>query len=402
MEELERQGSKVGLAALRAGMHRNTARRYRDLGKVPSELRQPRSWRTREDPFAEDWPAVAQRLADAPELEAKVLFEDLLSRRPDRYEPGQMRTFQRRVKTWRAEEGPAKEVFFAQEHRPGEALQSDFTWAKVLAITIAGEPFPHQLCHVVLPYSNWSWPTVCFSESLAALRRGVQAAVFRLGRVTHFHQTDNSTAATHHHRHLEPGKRGFNVEYEALMRHLGMEPRTIEPGQKHQNGDVEALNGALKRRLEQHLLLRGSRDFPTQEAYEGWLAEVMEKANRLRSRRLAVELAAMTPLRVDRLPEYTEVDIGVSCWSTIRVKNNAYSVPSRLTRERVRVRIFETRLEVFYGGRHQLTIERLRGDGGHRIDYRHIIWSLVRKPGAFARYRYREELFPTTGVPSCL
>jgi hypothetical protein len=391
MEELERHG-KVGLAALRAGLHRNTARRYRDLGKVPSEIKEPRSWRTRDDPFAEDWPAVVERLADAPELEAKILFEDLLSRRPDRYEPGQVRTFQRRVKAWRAQEGPAKEVFFAQEHRPGEALQSDFTWANELAITIGGEPFPHQLCHVVLPYSNWSWPTVCFSESLAALRRGVQTAVFRLGRVTHFHQTDNSTAATHD---LQTGKRGFNAEYEALMRHLGMEPRTIEPGQKHQNGDVEALNGALKRRLEQHLLLRGSREFASQEAYESWLVEVMEKANRLRSRRLAVELGAMRQLRVERLPEYSEVEVGVSGWSTIRIKHNAYSVPSRLQGERVRVRIFDARLEVFYGGRHQLTIERRRGENGHRIDYRHVIWSLVRKPGAFARYRYREELFPT-------
>lgn len=391
MEELERHG-KVGLAALRAGLHRNTARRYRDLGKVPSEIKEPRSWRTRDDPFAEDWPAVVERLADAPELEAKILFEDLLSRRPDRYEPGQVRTFQRRVKAWRAQEGPAKEVFFAQEHRPGEALQSDFTWANELAITIGGEPFPHQLCHVVLPYSNWSWPTVCFSESLAALRRGVQTAVFRLGRVTHFHQTDNSTAATHD---LQTGKRGFNAEYEALMRHLGMEPRTIEPGQKHQNGDVEALNGALKRRLEQHLLLRGSREFASQEAYESWLAEVMEKANRLRSRRLAVELGAMRQLRVERLPEYSEVEVGVSGWSTIRIKHNAYSVPSRLQGERVRVQIFDARLEVFYGGRHQLTIERRRGENGHRIDYRHVIWSLVRKPGAFARYRYREELFPT-------
>jgi hypothetical protein len=108
MEELERHG-KLGLAALRAGLHRNTARRYRDLGKVPSEIREPRSWRTRDDPFAEDWPAVVERLADAPELEAKILFEDLLSRRPDRYEPGQVRTFQRRVKAWRAQEGPAKE-----------------------------------------------------------------------------------------------------------------------------------------------------------------------------------------------------------------------------------------------------------------------------------------------------
>ena len=133
MEELERDG-KVGLAALRAGMHRNTATRYRDLGKLPSELKEPRSWRTREDPFVEDWPAMAQRLAEAPELEAKVLFEDLLSRRPERYESGQMRTFQRRVKVWRAQQGPAKEVFFAQEHRSGEALQSDFTWAKELGI----------------------------------------------------------------------------------------------------------------------------------------------------------------------------------------------------------------------------------------------------------------------------
>jgi len=393
MEELDRQG-KVGVAALRAGMHRNTARRYRDLGKVPSELKQPRSWLTRADEFAEDWPAVAQRLAEAPELEAKVLFEDLLSRRPDRYEPGQMRTFQRRVKAWRAQEGPDRAVFFAQEHRPGEAMQTDFTWARKLAITICGEPFVHLLCHVVLPYSNWSWATVCFSESLVALRRGIQAAVFRLGRVTRFHQTDNSTSATHD-LPQQPGTRGFNAEYEALMVHLGMEPRTIEPGQKHQNGDVEALNGALKRRLEQHLLLRGSRDFPSQEAYEEWLAQVMEKANRLRRRRLAVELEAMVPLRVARLPEYTEVDVGVSSWSTIRIKNNGYSVPSRLTGERVRVRIFDTKLEVFYGGRRQLTIERLRGEGGHRIDYRHIIWSLVRKPGAFARYRYREELFPT-------
>lgn len=391
MEELERHG-KLGLAALRAGLHRNTARRYRDLGRVPSELA-PRTWRTREDPFVEeDWLAVAQQLAEAPELEAKVLFEDLVSRRPERYHAGQLRTFQRRVKTWRAQQGPAREVFFAQQHRPGEAMQTDFTWANELGVTLDGVPFEHLLCHSVLPYSNWWWPTVCFAESLAALRRGVQAAVFRLGRVTEFHQTDNSTAATHD---LATGKRGFNAEYAALMRHLGMEPRTIEPGQSHQNGDVEALNGALKRRLAQHLLLRGSRDFASQETYEAWLHEVAEKANRLRQRQLNVELAAMRALRVERLPEYTEIEVRVSTWSTIRVKRNGYSVPSRLRGERVRVRIFDASLEVFYGGRQELTIPRLRGEGGHRIDYRHIIWSLVRKPGAFARYRYREEMFPT-------
>jgi hypothetical protein len=51
--------------------------------------------------------------------------------------------------------------------------------------------------------------------------------------------------------------------------------------------------------------------------------------------------------------------------------------------------------EVRHGGLLQLTVERLQGRNGHRINYRHIIWSLVQKPGAFALYRYREDLFPS-------
>src|SRR5687767_7185802 len=130
--------------------------------------------------------------------------------KPDRYHEGQLRTLQRHVKQWRAQSGPDKEVFFQQEHRPGEAMQTDFTWATELRVTIAGEPFPHMLCHPVLPYSNWEWATICRAESMAAMKRGVQAALFRLGRVPEFHQTDNSTAATHD---LRTGKRGFNEEY---------------------------------------------------------------------------------------------------------------------------------------------------------------------------------------------
>ena len=103
----------------------------------------------------------------------------------------------------------------------------------------------------------------------------------------------------------------------------------------------------------------------------------------------------MSVVRVDRLPEYSEEEVLVTSWSTIRVKRNTYSVPSRLRGERLRVRVYDERLEVYYGGQHQLSVERLRGVGSHRIDYRHLIWSLVRKPGAFARYRYREELFPS-------
>ena len=180
-----------------------------------------------------------------------------------------------------------------------------------------------------------------------------------------------------------------------MMRHLGMTPRTTAIGEKEQNGDIEAMHRAFKRKLEQHLLLRGSRDFESVDAWERWLQTIAVKANALRSERLSEEMAVMRVLDVHRLPEYREEEVRVKQGSTIRVKNNTYSVPSRLKGERVRVRVYEDRLEVYYGGIHQLTTERLLGEGGRSINYRHIIWSLVRKPGAFERYRYRAALFPT-------
>ncbi len=390
MEEYTKHG-RIGVASLRAGMHRNTGSKYVKAGKVPSDLDAARTWRTRPDPFEEHWPEIVARLTDWPELEAKALFEDLCERYPGRYGEGQVRTLQRRVKQWRAMQGPERVLFFEQRHRPGEAIQVDFTHASALGITIAGEGFPHQLFHSVLPYSNWEWATVARSESLLALKRGIQATVFRLGRVTEYLQTDNSSAATHD---LGSGKREFNEEYLALVRHLGMKPRTTAIGEKEQNGDVEAMHNAFKRRLEQHLLLRGSRDFASVAAYEAWMQEMAEKANRARSKRLADELAVMAALEVHRLPEYRELTVRVTKGATIRVKNNTYTVPSRLKGESVRVRVYEDRLEVFYGGVRQLTVERLIGEGGHRINYRHVVWSMVRKPGAFERYRYREELFP--------
>lgn len=391
MEEIEKHGG-IGLAAMRAGMDRKTARKYARAGKRPSELRQPHTWRTRADPFAADWPRLVTMLEEAPELEARTLFEHLIGLKPEAYAAGQLRTLQRRIREWRAQRGPEREIFFPQAHRPGEAMQTDFTHATVLGVTICREPFAHQLCHSVLPFSNWEWATVCHSESMAALRRGVQSTLFRLGRVPEFHQTDHSTAATHD---LRTGTRGFNEEYLAMMRHFALKPRTIGIGEKEQNGDVEASHGVLKRRLEQHLLLRGSRDFESADAYERWLWEQLEAANRRRQPPLAAELAVMRPLLVSRLPEYRAESAVVTSWSTVRVKRNTYSVPSRLIGETLRVHVYEQRLEISHGGVLQLAVDRLRGDGGHRINYRHVIWSLVQKPGAFARYRYREDLFPS-------
>ena len=400
MEEMTKHG-QVGLAAMRAGLDRKSARKYVRGGKLPSELVEPRNWRTHEDAFLEHWPELEVMLADSPAFEAKTLFEVLVGKYPGRYEEGQLRTLQRRVKSWRAERGPDKEVMLAQLHRPGEAAQTDFTWMTELAITIAGELFVHMLCVVVLPYSNWRWASICLSESIASIRHGVQRALFQLGRVPLYHQTDNSTAATHR---IPDGKtvtdegrskRPFNEDYLAIMRHFGMTPRTTAVGAKEQNGDIEASNGVLKRALNQALLVRGSRDFESRAAWQAFVDDLLRKANLGRGRRVAEDVAAMRLLDVARLPEFVEEDFRVSEWSTVRIKHCAYSVPSRLIGEWVRVRIFEDRIVIRYVGKTELDCDRLRGRNLKRIDYRHMIWSLVRKPGGFARYVYREEMFPS-------
>lgn len=225
MEEMSKHG-RIGDAAMKAGMDRQTARKYVAAGELPSAMVTPRDWRTRPDPFEEHWPEIEARLRATPELEAKTVFELLQEQHPGRYEDGQLRTLQRHVKRWRAAHGPDRDVVFAQHHRPGEAAQTDFTWATELGVTIAGEVFAHMLCVLVLPYSNWQWATVCMSESIAALRKGVQRALFQLGRRPEWHQTDCSTAATHKIPDgqvvlFEDGKRPFNAEYVAMMKHFG-------------------------------------------------------------------------------------------------------------------------------------------------------------------------------------
>ena len=104
----------------------------------------------------------------------------------------------------------------------------------------------------------------------------------------------------------------------------------------------------------------------------------------------------MRSLCVGALPEYDELDVRVTSSGTIRVKSIHYSVPSRLSGERVRVRVYDARVEVHYCGRLQESFTRMQGKLGHSIQYRHVVSTLLRKPGAFRCYRYRDAMFPTT------
>lgn len=386
---------RVGKAALKAGMHRETAGKYVKIGQLPSERCIERAWRTRPNPFEAHWPEIEEMLCEAPELEGKALFEWLCERHPGEYEEGQLRTFQRHVRRWRALSGPDREVYFPQHHVPGVRMETDFTCMNELRITIRGDRFDHRLCHNVLTYSNWEWATICQSESLLALRNGFQVALQQMGHVPKQHWTDHSTAATHELGGDECGRRGFNTGYLEIMDHFGIEPRTINRSEPHENGDVESSNGALKRRIEQHLLLRGSRDFESGDDYRHFLEGVLHKANDRRRKRLGEELGAMKPLTSALLPEYVEERHPVTRWSTIQTDRRVYSVPSRLIGETVRVRRHEDRVEVFLGSEHQLSMPRLTGDQVHAINYRHVIEWLVRKPGAFAGYRFRQDLFPS-------
>jgi len=382
----------IGIAAMKAGMDRKTARRYLRRGDGPTSPKPTRHWQTHPDAFAAIWPEVVRWLEDTPEIEAKALFEHYLAQRPEQLPANGLRTFQRRVSRWRTQFGPPKEVFFPQVREPGASVQVDWTHAHKLGVTLAGVAYPHLLCHVVLPYSNWEWAVPCQSESGLSLKTGLQDAFWRLGGVTPQVQTDNSSTATHQ---LKRGAaaRGFNTEYLALCEHLGTVPRTINPYRPDENGDVEAAQRHLKRRLLNHLILRGSRDFATLEAYASFVGQICTAANAQRAVRVTEELARLQPLPSQRYPEAEEHTVRVSSYSTARVKNCAYSVPARLINAHLLARVTETTVSFHHAG-----VEVARYPRAHaqqsRIDYRHVIDSLVRKPGAFARYLYREELFP--------
>lgn len=380
------------IAAAKAGMDPKTARKYLRSGRLPSQSKTEHTWRTRKDPFDEVWKEVEGFLKDDTGFEAKTIFEWLQREYPGRFSDGQLRTLQRRIKRWRALKGSPKEVFFPQEHHPGALCESDFTYMNDLEITIQGQRFNHLIYHFVMTYSNWEAGSICFSESYESLSEGFQNALWQLGGVPESHRTDRLSSAVH--KELNP--EAFTARYRGLLKHYKLKGEKIQTCKANENGDVEQRHYRFKRALNQALLLRGSRDFNSREDYERFLQALFEQLNAGRRERFRQELKVLGRLPERRLNDYKRQCVKVGPSSTVRLQHNTYSLDSRLIGENIEARLYAEEIEIWYAQRMIDRMPRLRGEEKHRINYRHIIDWLVRKPGAFEQYRYRDDLFPTS------
>jgi len=391
MSLLQKEQS-LQVSAEKVEMDRRTARKYRDSGQLPSAVRPEHDWRTRVDPFAAVWPWVAEQLVLNAGLEAKTLLEALQREHPGRFADGQLRTLQRQVKRWRGQEGPGKEVFFDQVHYPGRLCQSDFSHMTKLGVTIGGRTFEHLIYHFVLTYSNWEALTICYSESFESLSEGLQNALWELGAVPQRHRSDRLGAAVANTSNLKE----FTQRYQDLLGHYRLAAEKTNPDSGHENGDVEQRHHRFKRAVDQALMLRGSHDFADVEAYRQFLKALVERLNLGRQGRLAEELKVLRSLPANRLEAVKRLVARVDRGSLIHVDRNAYSVNSRLIGQEVEVRLYVQQVEVWYGQKKVEELPRLRGRNQHRVNYRHVIDWLVRKPGAFADYRYQADLFPSS------
>ena len=380
-------------AADAAGISSKTAHKYLKGGKLPSQCKVEHTWPTRRDPFVDDWAFISQVMEDTQAtLEAKTIFEYLQRAYPGKYHNGQLRTLQRRIKAWKALYGPSKEVFFSQHYDPGQWACSDFTSMNKLNITIAQQPFEHIFYHFVLCYSNWQAGRICFSESFESLSLGIQDALWKLGGVPFLHRTDNLTSAVHKVGHPDI----FTDKYRGLAKHYHFESSKINPASPHENGDVEKSNDLFKKAVDQSLIIRGSRDFDTIEQYKQFLQKITDRMNQNCHKRFAEELEVLKELPNRRYDDYEIRTCKVGRGGTFRLLHNTYSAHSRLVGETVKVRVYADKLEIWYAQRHIETLPRLRGENGHYINYRHHIDILVRKPGAFENYCYKDDLFPTS------
>jgi hypothetical protein len=386
-------------AAAKAGFSVTTGARIDTDPRLPSQKQPPRG-RRRPDPLALYWNSeIVPMLQATPGLRPITVLGEM-QRRHAAFTGELRRTLERRVRLWQALHGPERDVIFRQEHPPGQQGLSDFTDASALGISITGVALEHRLYHFRLAFSGWQHVRVVLGgESFVALAEGLQNALWALGGAPTEHRSDSLSAAF---RNLErEAAADLTRRYEELCAHYGMTPTRNNVGVAHENGSIEGPHAHLKRALQQAILLRGGGDFAELDDYRGFVDEVVGRANAVRRKALEVERAQLRKLPPRRTDDHEEELVTVTRSGGFLLRHVFYTVPSRLIGHRLRVRLYDDRLECLLGGTLVLTLPRGRrptgaqhGRTAHVVDYRHVIHALRRKPMALFNLVYRDQLFP--------
>lgn len=384
------------VAAACAAISVASAYRIESDPRLPSQKKPPRG-RRRPDPLASIFEAeVVPMLMAAPQLRPVAIFEELQRRHPA-LQANVRRTLERRIRAWRALHGAEREIIFRQVHEPGRMGLSDFTEMGDLAVGIAGVPLEHRLYHFRLACSGFEHAHVILGgESYVALAEGLQNALWALGGAPREHRSDSLSAAF---RNLNRAAReDLTARYDALCVHYGMEASRNNRGVAHENGSIESPHGHLKSAIRDALLLRGSGNFADLGAYRYFIDEIMSRKNARNAQRITAERVTLQPLPENRTCDYEEASAVVTTSGGFTLRKVFYTVPSRLVGHRLRVKLYDDRLELLIGATRLMTLERGRagpnGKHGHVVDYRHVIHALRRKPMALLNLVYRDQLFP--------
>ena len=384
------------VAAAKAGFSTATGYRIEADPRLPSQKKVPRG-RRRPDPLVDIWDSeILPILKASPGIRAIAVVAEIRRRHPE-ISPGIRRTLERRMRAWRALAGPEQDVMFRQEHPPGRMGLSDFTDTMVLGITVAGHVLEHRLYHFRLAFSGFAHAHVVLGgESFVALAEGLQNALWALGGVPLEHRSDSLSAAF---CNLDrDAQEDLTARYQGLMRHYDMTPSRNNPGVAHENGSIESPLGHLKRALEDALLLRGARDFDDLDAYRRFIDEIIGRQNAHNRKRIELERPHLADLPKRRTADYEEKVVTVTSSGGFILRRVFYTAPSRLIGHRLRVLLYDDRLDCFLGSTPIMTLPRGRqpspDKGGHVVDYRHVIHALRKKPMALLNLVYRDQLFP--------
>jgi hypothetical protein len=391
-----RQTDGPAISAAKASISLATAYRFERDHRPPSAIDKVRT-RRRPDPLADFFDAeVIPMLKAAPGLRAVAIFEEMQRRHPH-LSPGARRTLERRIRSWRARHGADQEVIFRQVHEPGRMGLSDFTDMADLGVTIATEPLDHRLYHFRLVYSGFEHAHVILGgESYVALAEGLQNALWALGGAPREHRSDSLSAAF---RNLDrEAREDLTRRYDALCVHYGMEPTRNNRGVAHENGAIESPHGHLKKAVKDALLMRGVNDFEDLTSYRRFIDEIVSRKNATNGKRIEAERPTLQSLPGQRTCDYEETIVTITSSGGFTLRKVFYTVPSRLIGHRLRVRLYDDRLDLFIGGTALMTLTRGRppttGKHAHVVDYRHVIHALRRKPMALLNLVYRDQLFP--------